>query len=71
MKTKEIDFKCPICSGDMTVVPGDVMHPGDPKFGITVFCPVLTCPAQEVSGHGDNAKEAYEVVVHKFQRRNL
>lgn len=66
MKEKQ-DFKCPLCQAALAVMPGESLHPGDPKYGVSVWCPSSACPAQEVSGHGDNAKEAFEVITHKFK----
>jgi len=63
----ETSYKCPVCQGPMSAEAGDFLHPGDPKFGMYVFCPSLTCPAQEVAGHGRNEKDAFEVVTDKFK----
>jgi hypothetical protein len=46
---------------------GNVIHPGDPKFGVGLHCPHVTCPAQEVQGHGDNEKHAFEIVTDRFK----
>jgi len=52
----------------MNSIPGDSVHPGDPKFGCSVYCPSTKCPAQDVSGHGKNEKEAFETVTDKFRK---
>ena len=68
MKTNTIiTFSCPLCSAELVEQVGNVMHPGNAKYGISLHCPSLQCPAQEVAGHGDNAKAAFEVVVAKYK----
>lgn len=62
-----MNFSCPLCSAELVEQVGNVMHPGDAKYGVSLYCPSLTCPAQEVAGHGDNAKAAFEVVTDKFK----
>jgi len=59
-----MDYNCPMCSGSLTLVQGTAMNSKD---GWTLFCPSKACPAQEVMGHGYNAKEAYSVITHKFK----
>lgn len=61
-----MNYQCPICSGAMVVSQGSGLNPQD---GVTIWCPHLNCPAQEVSGHGGNEKEAWGVVQAKFVRR--
>ena len=63
-------FSCPLCSTPLVEQVGNVMHPGDPRFGVGLHCPSLQCPAQEVAGHGSNAKAAFEVVKDKFKFAN-
>lgn len=63
----ETSYKCPVCKGNLTSQVGNVMHPDDPKFGIGLHCPHLTCPAQEVMGHGKNEVEAFETVASRFK----
>jgi hypothetical protein len=60
---------CPCCGGELTEQSGDQIHCGDRSFGVTLFCRSRSCPAQEVSGHGNNAKDAYSVIQDKFVRR--
>jgi hypothetical protein len=55
-----------MCDANLSLYMGERMHPNDPKFGFTLSCPNPECPCQEVSGHGDNEKEAYAVIQHKF-----
>ena len=62
-------YKCPVCEGLMNSAYGDHTHPGDEKFGVSVYCPHLTCPCQEVMGHGKTEKEAFEIVTDKFRKR--
>jgi len=57
-----------VCQATMKSVAGDHIHPGDPKFGWSVYCPSLPCPAQEVAGHGKTEKEAFEIVTDKFRK---
>jgi len=59
-------YNCPLCGKEMTSVDGESIHLGNTKYGVTIFCHNKECPAQEVSGHGNNLKDAYEVVIHKF-----
>lgn len=63
----ELKMMCPVCNAEMSVMAGESLHPGDTKHGTTVYCPNRDCSAQEVSGHGDNVKEAFDVVQHKFK----
>lgn len=65
----ETTYKCPVCQGFLVSQLGNTLHPGDPKFGVGLHCPHVTCPAQEVAGHGKNEKEAFEVVTDKFKGR--
>ena len=64
-------FQCPLCQTEMVESLGNSMHPGDAKFGVQVHCPApqTVCKAQEVMGHGDNAKDAFKVVQEKFLTR--
>lgn len=59
-------YQCPVCQGEMKVIPGQQMNPRD---GVTIYCPHRTCPAQEVSGHGPNEKGAWEVITQKFPKK--
>lgn len=59
-------YVCPVCQGEMLVGQGDG---ADPKNGVTIYCPHLSCPAQEVAGHGGNEKEAWQTVQLKFVAR--
>lgn len=59
-------YQCPVCQGEMASVEGTVLNPKD---GVTLYCPHLSCPAQEVAGHGNNEKDAWTVVQQKFVRR--
>jgi len=69
MKTITVEvFHCPLCQTQLVEQVGNVMHPGDPKYGINLHCPSLTCPAQEVAGHGDSVKAAFEVVKAKYKK---
>ena len=49
---------------------GNQPHPGDVKYGVTLYCNFCDCPAHEnVQGHGDNLKGAYEVVTQKYGKK--
>jgi hypothetical protein len=60
------EFKCPICQGVLLSQAGTQMFANE---GITVWCPWRTCPAGEVSGHGRNEKQAFEIIIEKFDRK--
>lgn len=61
--------KCPICGEEMKGMDGEKMHPNDANYGYTLFCVNYKCSAQEVFGHGDNEKKAYEVVMLKYVKK--
>ena len=60
-------YNCPLCSAEMVETLGNQIHPGDAKHGIMLWCPSKECPAQEVCGHGNTVKAAYEIVVQKYK----
>jgi len=62
-------YNCPVCQVEMQEQAGSFLYPGDPKFGVTLFCRNVGCSAQEVAGHGDNVKDAWKVVQEKFITR--
>lgn len=64
-------YYCPLCKHELTSAFGHKMYPNDPKHGVTLFCPSRECPAQEVMGHGNNIKEAWEVVQARFVEREF
>lgn len=68
MKNKVENFTCPMCEHQLVQMPGNELHPGDKDFGVSLWCPSNACPSQEVAGHGDNAREAFEVITDKFPR---
>jgi hypothetical protein len=64
-------MNCPLCGTELKVMNGNSMHVTDPKYGVTVWCPgehPRICPAQEVMGHGNNLREAYEIVLTKYKK---
>ena len=61
-------FICPLCDAEFVGTDGETMHPGDPNYGRTLACPNTDCPAQEVMGHGDNDKQAFEVIKQKYHK---
>lgn len=58
---------CPVCEAELVSMAGNQLYPGDKNYGVTLWCPSGACPAQEVSGHGDTVKEAFEVITHRFK----
>lgn len=59
-------MKCPLCQTELSEMPGSRIHPGDRDYGITLWCPSSSCPSQEVMGHGDKVKDAFEVIQAKY-----
>lgn len=59
-------FNCPICKSTLSGMYGEKMHPDDKNYGYTLYCLNTSCSAEEVFGHGDNEKKAYEVVMAKY-----
>jgi len=64
---KETTYKCPVCKGNLHACFGESIHPNNPEFGVTVFCASKLCPAQEVMGHSNNEKNAFEIVTDRFK----
>jgi hypothetical protein len=64
-------YKCPICNEELVQYFGNGFreHDGDPDAGVFLNCNNLKCSAQEVRGHGNNVKIAYEVILQKFVAR--
>jgi len=68
---RQTNFKCPICDHLMVARDGQVL---DPKDGVTVWCGNThgsapgQCSAQEVAGHGNNEKAAYEIITQKYKK---
>jgi hypothetical protein len=66
---KTIEMNCPVCKKPLVTVRGGAI---DPLDGFTVYCAtphgkeIGQCSAQEVSGHGRTAKDAFEVITDKF-----
>lgn len=60
------DFKCSLCDGPLTAYPDDGVNLNK---GVYLRCDgecIPTCH-ESVFGHGDNPKEAYEVLRQKYQ----
>lgn len=57
-------YECPMCKMPLASVKGTCLNPND---GITLWCPNSKCPAQEVSGHGKNEAEAYNIIKEKYR----
>lgn len=62
-------YNCPLCRHELAEMAGESIHPGNSEYGVSLWCPNHTCSAQDVSGHGRKAKDAYEVIVSKFTAR--
>lgn len=61
-----MEYHCPLCKSVLREHVGNAIHPSDPDYGITLDCSNLQCPAQEVMGHGNKAKDAYQVILERF-----
>lgn len=61
-------FICLLCDTELVGSDGETMHPGDPNYGRTLSCPNIECSAQEVMGHGDNDKQAFEIIKQKYHK---
>ncbi len=58
------DYCCPLCNSQLARFEG---APRNPNFGgVTLACPSLKCPAQEVFGHGRSEKSAYSTILSKY-----
>lgn len=64
-----MNYNCPVCNNVLVQSLGTLVHPGDGKFGVNLFCSARECPAQEVAGHGENLKQAWLVIQQKFVGR--
>ena len=68
---RQLTVKCPLCDNFLFAQDGTRM---DPKDGVTVWCDAPhgeapgMCPAQEVMGHGNNEKSAYEIITQKYKK---
>jgi len=67
MNVTVMEFKCPLCDGQMTVYPD---KPENPKSAVRVQCDNPCDPQchENVYGHGANAKDAYAVAKEKFRK---
>ena len=64
----ENEFVCPLCQSPLAQQQGQILDVTD---GVSLWCPNSQCPAQEVSGHGKNAKEAFSVIVQKYRPSSI
>jgi len=62
----EMSYKCPLCQSELVGMVGCKGHENDLNYGYSLFCLNRGCPAQEVMGHGNKEKDAYEVIHAKF-----
>ena len=60
------EYQCPLCKVELTLQYGTQVHPNDPNYGVTLYCANRKCPAQEVSGHGKNEKDAFLTIEQKY-----
>jgi C4-type Zn-finger protein len=69
IKREMTDYCCPLCDSQLVRIEGST---GMPNFGgITLMCPSLKCPAQEVMGHGKNEKNAYSIILSKYTGKRI
>jgi hypothetical protein len=63
------EFKCSLCGGPLHGLPDDGVNM---KAGVTVIClnpaPCIPTCNENVYGHGENPKEAYEILKQKFRK---
>ena len=62
------ELQCSLCGGPLSCFPD---KEGDEKNGVTVICFNKPCDPkcyENPFGHGDNPKEAYEILKQKFKR---
>ena len=64
MKTKT-QYSCPLCSSTLVSQPGSSLNETN---GVTIWCEDIKCPAQEVFGHGNNEKAAFEIITAKYKK---
>ena len=65
------DRCCPLCDTPLSLQYGNQIHVGDSNFGVTLYCPQRSCPADEVSGHGKNESIAYDIILAKVAGKKL
>jgi hypothetical protein len=67
--TEITEYNCPVCKAPLYSAPDPLT--GIRSGGYTVWCgqPNEVCRAQDVSGHGKNVKEAYQIIKEKFIAR--
>ena len=76
MKANNV-FHCPLCKAQLAQMPGDIMHPNNEDYGVTVWCPNQDCkteagePCQEVMGHGTNAQNAFDILKDKYHPNKI
>jgi len=63
-------FICPVCNLFLNSEDGDHLHPNNPDYGVTLFCPSFSCPAQEVFGHANNERNAFEIITQKYGKKS-
>lgn len=63
-------YICPICKTELREQIGDKLHPFNIDYGTTLDCPNKQCLSEEVMGHGDKLKDAFQVILDKFVPRS-
>jgi len=69
MKTDTI-YNCPLCNAELKTSLGNVFHPGDVAYGLTLYCDNTNCRI-EVFGHTNGTKrlDAYGTIMDKYARQ--
>jgi hypothetical protein len=64
MSAKSTNFVCPICNVELVAAPGNQLCATE---GVTVWCENEECPCDEVFGHANNEKNAYQIIKEKYR----
>jgi hypothetical protein len=59
-------YKCPLCQSILFSQKGDAINPFN---GYSVYCANNLCMSKEVCGHGKTEKDAFEIVLVKYNCR--
>ena len=75
--TIKTEYLCPLCKSPLLRQWGDQIHPHNPDYGITIYCPERGCSAAEVFGHGNGRSQenqisnAYKIIMSKYAGHRL